>query len=123
WLHKEIKMRPTRLEKLNVADLTIGINESTMKLRANPDGTGAGFDVTIRAEAPRVRATRIGEAQEVAGPPFDLGDGDASRMIALYDKLERAAGGRTRGRKAAAEGSPRNPSPPGPPKPRAAAER
>jgi hypothetical protein len=103
WLHKEIKMRPQRLEKLNVADLTIGINESVMKLRANPDGTGAGFDVTIRSEAPRVRATRIGESQEVAGPPFDLGQGDGEKMVALYDKLERAAVELTRSRKALAQ--------------------
>jgi hypothetical protein len=100
WLHKEMKMRPTRLEKLNVTDLTIGINESILKLRANPDGTGAGLDITIRAEAPRVRATRIGESQEVAGPPFELADADGAKLIALYDKLEQAAVELTKKRKA-----------------------
>ena len=100
WLHKEIKMRPQRMEKLNVVDLTIGINESTLKLRANADGTGAGFDVTIRAEAPRVHATRIGESQEVAGPPFELSDADGGKIIALYDKLEQAAVELTKKRKA-----------------------
>ena len=103
WLHKEIKMRAQRLEKLNVVDLTIGINESTMKLRANADGTGAGFDVSIRAEAPRVRATRIGESQEVAGPPFELSDADAGKVTGLYDKLEQAAVELTRKRKALAQ--------------------
>src|SRR5262249_39229417 len=103
WLHKEVKMRPQRIEKMHVADLTIGINESIMKLRANPDGTGGGFDVNIRSEAPRVKATRIGDSQEVAGPPFDLGNGDASKVIALYDKLERAAVELTKSRKSLAQ--------------------
>jgi hypothetical protein len=103
WLHKEVKLRPQRLEKMHVADLAIGINESTMKLRANPDGTGGGFDIIIRAEAPRVKATRIGDSQEVAGPPFDLNNGDAGKVVALYDKLERAAVELTKSRKALAQ--------------------
>jgi hypothetical protein len=103
WLHKEIKVRLQRLERLHVSDLTIGINESILKLRTNPDGTGGGFDITIRAEAPRVKATRIGDSQELAGPPFDLSDSDASKVVALYDKLERVALELTKSRKALAQ--------------------
>src|SRR5262249_1754689 len=58
-----------------------------------------GFDIAVRAEAPRVKATRIGDAQEVAGPPFELSEGDASKFVSLYDKLERVALELTKSRK------------------------
>ncbi len=102
WLRKEVKLRPQRLEKEYLTNLQIGATETTFKLRANPDGTGAGFDVSVRAEVPRVRLTRAGENE---APPFELNEVDAARVIDLQEKLLLACADLARLRKAVVEAS------------------
>jgi len=99
-LHKEVRMRSHRLERHHVAELTIGTTESTLKLRAAPEGAGAGYDITLRAEPPHVRLMRVGERDEPTGPHFDVVDADAVKLQTLYEKLAAAAGDIVKSRKA-----------------------
>jgi hypothetical protein len=103
WLHKEIKMRPHRLERLHVARLAIEPGVSTLVLRAQPDGTGGGFDVTLRDEEPRVQLVRIDEGATSAAPgatPFAVPEADAGKLLELYGKLAAAVEELLRHRKA-----------------------
>jgi hypothetical protein len=91
WLHKEVKMRPQRLDKLFVTHLDLDPMESRIVLRAAPDGTGPGFDVLLRAEAPVVRLVRVDERGTTPDEPFEVGDTDAVSLIKLLEKLETPA--------------------------------
>src|SRR6266849_9918495 len=90
WLHKEVKMRPQRLDKLHVIHLEFGTEERTAKLRAGADGTGAGFDIFVRTEGPEVKLQRIGD-REAGEEPFEVRESDAVSLQALLDKLEAPA--------------------------------
>jgi hypothetical protein len=84
WLRKEVKLRPQRLDKEYVTELFLSATEATLKLRTSADGTGAGFDVAVRGESPRVRMVRVGEGEL---PPFELAEGDAGKMLHLREQL------------------------------------
>jgi hypothetical protein len=98
WLRKEVKLRPQRLDKDYLTELTIGPSESLLKLRANPDGSGAGFDVVVRGEAPRVRLLRPGESE-----PFDLAEPDAAKIVELQQQLVAGCGELVHSRKGLTE--------------------
>ena len=91
WLSKERKLRPQRLEKLYVIEVDLGGKESTIKLRAEDDGTGPGFDIAFREEAPRVRVARVAERDASPEPAFDAGEADAESLLDLLRKLEPSA--------------------------------
>jgi hypothetical protein len=84
WLRKEVKLRPQRLDKEYVTELFLSSTDATLKLRTSADGSGAGFDVAVRGESPRVRMVRVGEGEL---PPFDLADVDAGKMVHLREQL------------------------------------
>jgi len=83
-----------------VVELNMNPLQGTMKLRANPDGSGAGYDVTVRTDPPQVFLLRVGEHDEASGPPFEVFDADAVKLQTLYDKLITAAGDLSRSRRA-----------------------
>jgi hypothetical protein len=85
WLRKEVKLRPQHLEKDFVTELRISESETTIKLRTNADGSGAGCDLTMRP--PRVLFVRSGDNDPT---PFELADADAARVIELSQKLSAA---------------------------------
>jgi hypothetical protein len=93
WLHKEIKMKPHRLERLHVFRLAIEPGVRTLVLRVQPDGSGGGFDITFRDEEPRVQLLRVeeGATSAAAGTtPFAVPEADAGKLIELYAKLAAA---------------------------------
>jgi hypothetical protein len=91
-LHKEVKMRPQRLEKLYITMLSVAPTETTVALRANADGTGGGYDISVmRGERTRVRLTRVPDKDEAFVPPFEVSDADEVRLLTLCDKLIGAA--------------------------------
>jgi len=94
WLRKEVKLRPQRLEKEFVTELHMKEGETTIKLRANADGTGAGCDLTMKP--PRVLFVRAGDNDPT---PFELADADAQRIIELQEKLVAAAADLAQSRK------------------------
>jgi hypothetical protein len=91
WLHKEGKIRAHRLEKLYVAHLDLDAEQSCIKLRAAADGSGPGFDVLVRAEAPVVRLVRVGERDTAPDEPFEVEDADAVALLKFMEKLETPA--------------------------------
>jgi hypothetical protein len=101
WLRKEVKLKPQRLDKEYITDLAVSGTDTRISLRASLDGTGAGYDVVVRRQAPRVSLTRIGEGAEL--PPFDLTDDDETKMLDLEEKLVGAAGELIDARRALAE--------------------
>jgi hypothetical protein len=111
WLHKEVKMRPQRLEKYYLTELHASPDESTMKLRSAPEGTGSGFDIALAGEPLRARLARIEDREgSSVPPPFEVSDGDTARLLELKEKLTAAAADLSRHRKtivsAAFEGDP-----------------
>ena len=103
WLHKEVKLRALHLEKHHVAALSIRASGGSLKLRSAADGTGPGFDVVFAKEAPRVRLARVDQREGPPEPPFDVEEVDASKLLALHEKLAAAATELTRHRKGIVE--------------------
>jgi hypothetical protein len=89
WLRKEVKLRPQRLDKDFVSEVTLEADDTTIRLRTAMDGNGAGFDISIRGVPPHVRMVRVGET---ALPPFELADVDAERVGSLKEKLATLCG-------------------------------
>jgi hypothetical protein len=92
WLSKGVKQRTQHLEKHHIAELSLGANGGTIKLRVAADGTGPGFDIIYAKEAPRVRLARIGEQDGPAEQPFDVDEEDAKKLLAFNGKLIAAIG-------------------------------
>jgi hypothetical protein len=90
WLHKQLKMRTHRLEKLHVIELDLRGKESSVTLRASADGSGPGFDMLVRAEEPRVSLARVAERGS-SDPPFEVDQAEADNLLALLEKLEASA--------------------------------
>ncbi len=101
WLRKEVKLKPQRLDKEYITELTVSGAETRIALRSSMEGTGAGYDVVVRRTAPRVSLTRVGEGPEL--PTFDLTDDDETRMVDLEEKLVASAGALIDARKSLAQ--------------------
>jgi hypothetical protein len=86
WLHKETKMRPQRFERLHLAELAVDASETKMKLRAAPDGSGAGFDVSFEHEGGRIQIQRILEAGG-GDAPYEVAGDDVAKLRSLRDDL------------------------------------
>ncbi len=87
WLRKETRLRPQRIDKLCVIELASG-EGGTLKLRANPDGTGAGFDLRV-LDGGKVGATHTNEKGETQ--PFELPAEDVAKVVQLHAKVAEAA--------------------------------
>lgn len=85
WLRKEVKLRAQRLDKEFITAVVANARETLIHLRAAADGSGVGFDLTIREDGSRVSLQRVGEANDA--PPFELDDTDSGRLRDLRDKL------------------------------------
>jgi hypothetical protein len=92
WLHKEVRNRPQRLDRLYLAALSVHPTETAICLRLAQDGAGAGFDILLQGEPSRVRLVRIGEGGAVADAAHDVVGDDAAKLHALRDGLVALAG-------------------------------
>src|SRR4029077_13301214 len=80
-----VKLRAQRLDKEFITALVSNPRETMIHLRGTADGTGVGFDFTVRDDGSRVSLRRVGEANDL--PPFDLDETDSSKLRELRDKL------------------------------------
>jgi hypothetical protein len=104
WRHKEVKIRPQRLEKLHITELVVAPAESSLKLRAEADGSGGGFDLTFTHQPQQqVRLSRASGRDEPTMAPFDVGDADTTRLLIFFEKLAAAAAELRRGRRTLVE--------------------
>jgi hypothetical protein len=87
WLHKEVRNRPQRLDRLYLTGLSVHPSETALRLRAAQDGTGAGFDVLLHSDPPRVQLVRIVEGGGPADGTHEVVGEDAVKLQALRDGL------------------------------------
>jgi hypothetical protein len=87
WLHKETKLRPQRLDRFYLAAATMEEAETIIKLRAAPDGTGAGFDLSFKPNLQTVRLVRIREGKDEADLPYDAAGENVAKLQSLHGKL------------------------------------
>jgi hypothetical protein len=87
WIRKETKIRAQRFDRFYLSDLKIEPSETTMKLRAAPDGSGAGFDLLFTHEPRRVRLIRVFEAGDTPESPYDALGEDVVKLQALHDDV------------------------------------
>ncbi|MCU1280073.1 MAG: hypothetical protein JWM53_3619, partial [bacterium] len=101
WLRKEVKLRAQRLDKEFIVAMVASPQETMVQLRSAADGSGVGFDLTIRNDGTRVSLRRVGEATEL--PPFDLDETDSGKVRDFRDKLVEATADLRRTRKGLVE--------------------
>jgi len=87
WIRKETKIRPQRLDRLYLSQLTIDPAETLLKLRADPDGTAGGFDVSYRREPRRVQLVRVADRGAEPDAPYDVDAEDSAKLWDLLDQL------------------------------------
>jgi hypothetical protein len=99
WLHKEIRLRPQHLEKHHVVELSLKAGGDELKLRASPDGKGAGFDVLYAGDDAPPRLVRTDDEGRGA-ETFDVEESDKPKLLALRDRLAAATSELARHRRA-----------------------
>jgi hypothetical protein len=90
WLRKEVKLRAQKLDRYFVSELTVGNARARIALRSEDSGRGAGFDVTVGSDVPRVGFSRVGDPGGAPDTPFALGAEDAAKLLALSDAITSA---------------------------------
>lgn len=91
WLSKETKLRPHRFEKYHLLEASLGPDQSILKLRQGPDGSGRGFDVKLRRQPAQGSLLRVDDPPKSGEQAVDLRAGDAAKFLALADSLTAAA--------------------------------
>jgi hypothetical protein len=86
-IHKEIKLRKQRFDRLYLTELAIDPTGTSIKLRATPDPTSAGFDVWFSHDSARVELCRILPGGAAPDSPDAVSDEDASKLQSLRRSL------------------------------------
>jgi hypothetical protein len=92
WIHKEVRNRPQRLDRLYLMGLSVHPSETVVRLRSAQDGSGAGFDILFQIEPARVQLVRIAESGAADDAVHIVGGADATNLQALRDSLVAMAG-------------------------------
>jgi hypothetical protein len=87
WLHKEVRNRPQRLDRLHLTGLSVHPSETAVRLRSGDDGSGAGFDLLFRSEPARIELLRILEGGAAAEAPYNVVGDDVVKLQGLRDSL------------------------------------
>jgi hypothetical protein len=87
WIHKEVRNRPQRLDRLYLLALSVHPAESAVRLRSAQDGTGAGFDILFQSEPSRIQLVRITESGAADDAVHNVVGADATNLQALRDSL------------------------------------
>jgi hypothetical protein len=87
WLHKAVKIRPQRMDRMHLAEFVETQTETVVKLRASVDGSGPGFDLVFRGAGSKVELTRILDSGGSLDSPYDLEGGDAAKLHKLVVSL------------------------------------
>jgi hypothetical protein len=88
WLHKEVRNRPQRLDRLYLVGMMVHPSETAIRLRSAQDGTGAGFDILLlQGEPSSVQLVRILESGATDDATHPVVGDDAVKLQALRDSL------------------------------------
>jgi hypothetical protein len=92
WIHKEVRIRPQRFDRLHLVELAREAGDTTVKLRVGPDGTGGGFDLRFKHGASSAQLARVVEGGPTADAPYDVVGDDFAKLRSLHDSLIGMAG-------------------------------
>ena len=84
WISKEVKVKPQRIERYLVTEVSHEDTSTTIKLRSEL-GSEIGFDFTI--EGDRVTAVRTTTSEDGSAGPFDVDAEDAPKLAGLAKKI------------------------------------
>jgi hypothetical protein len=90
WLHKELKVRTQRLDRLHLTELTVTADETKVRLRASAEGTGGGFDLTFGRD-PTVQIVRVSESG-LPDAPYEAAPSDSDTLHDLQANLRALVG-------------------------------
>lgn len=100
WLSKDTKMRPHRLDKYNILELSMAPDQMTLKLRQGADGSGRGFDVKVRRQPPQVLVFRVDDPPKGGEQPIEIKTADLPKFMAMWDTLAAGTADLARARRA-----------------------
>jgi len=100
WLSKDTKLRPHRLDKYNILELTLAPDQLTLKLRQGADGSGRGFDLKVRRQPPQVLVLRVDDPPKAAEQPVEIKSAELPKFLALWDTLIAATADLAKARRA-----------------------
>ncbi len=87
WLHKEVRIRPQRFDRLHLTELIVDPDGTTLRLRAAPDDTGGGFDILFKPAAANAQLVRVVEGGAAPDSPYDVVGDDLAKLRSLHDSL------------------------------------
>jgi hypothetical protein len=90
WLHKELKVRTQRLDRLYLMELTVTPDDTKIKLRASAEATGGGYDLTFGKDATQVQIVRVPESG-LPDAPYEAAPNDSSTLQDLHARLRSLA--------------------------------
>jgi len=103
WFSKEVKVRPTRIDREIVTELIDDGKHLKLKLRTEP-GIESGYDVAFDFEANTVKMSRVTTTETDASQgDFDVHPEDAAPLLALGQKIRASASELVRGQLLAAK--------------------
>jgi hypothetical protein len=95
WISKEVKVRPQRIERFVITELSDDGKTLRIKLRPEP-AAEAGFDVEVSPGEERVSMSRVGPAGDALAGDFEVDPEDTPVLLDLATKLRAGAQGLTR---------------------------
>jgi hypothetical protein len=87
WLSKETKIRPHRLDKYYISELSISQEQMILKLRQGADGAGRGFDARVRRQPMHAQVFRVDDPPKSGEPPLEIKSADVPKYLTLWDRL------------------------------------
>jgi tetratricopeptide (TPR) repeat protein len=99
WLSKETKLRPHRLDKYYISELSLASDQMTLKLRQGAEGNGRGFDAKLRRQPAQALIYRVDDPPRSGEPPLEIKTGEVTKYLALWDTLASATADLLRSRK------------------------
>jgi hypothetical protein len=92
WPQKPAKIRPLRVDRLYLTELVSAPVEAFMKLRATPEGAGAGCNLWIHRDSMAVRLERVHANGLALDAPCDIEGADAEALHLLHETVRAWAG-------------------------------
>ncbi|HVE41278.1 MAG TPA: tetratricopeptide repeat protein [Planctomycetota bacterium] len=87
WLSKETKLRPQRLDKYYVSELSMAPDQLSLKLRQGADGSGRGFDARLRRHPAQALIFRADDPPKTGEQPLEVKSAELPKFLALWDAL------------------------------------
>ncbi len=91
WISKEVKIKPQKIDKHVVTELSDDGTVVRFNLRLEPT-LDSGFDVEVDMESGDVSLSRVDNKPDAKAGAFDVDEGDAPKLLELAQKLRASLG-------------------------------